>query len=153
MRKEVGIPLVVLLISICVFTFLNRLSINAITNNHVTTIKNLKNKVERLENKTVQRQYELTVTAYTASEDETDSTPNTTALMQEPVSGKTVAVSHDLKRFLGAKVYIEGHGIRVVNDLMNKRFTKRIDIFVGTKEQARNIGKSVKTAVFYDLNI
>ena len=92
----------------------------------------------------------MTVTAYTASKDETDDTPYETALMEKPVSGWTCAVSHDLMRFLGDKVYIEGIGVRRVNDLMNERFEKRVDVFVGTKEQARGIGKSNRQVVFYE---
>jgi len=91
----------------------------------------------------------MTVTAYTASKDETDDTPYKTALMERPVSGWTCAVSRDLLRFLGDMVYIEGIGVRRVNDLMNERFEKRIDVFVGTKEQAREIGKKERRVVFY----
>lgn len=91
----------------------------------------------------------MTVTAYTASKDETDDTPYKTALMERPVSGWTCAVSRDLMRFLGDMVYIEGIGVRRVNDLMNERFEKRIDVFVGTKEQAREIGKKERRVVFY----
>ena len=115
-------------------------------------VSKLKDRVENLEEHKTRREYLLTVTAYTASEDETDSTPNTTAIMEEPKSGRTVAVSQDLKRFLGAKVYIEGIGIRVVNDLMNERYRRSIDVFVGAKEQATEIGRSVKSVVFYKLD-
>lgn len=115
-------------------------------------IKELETKVESLKSKTVKREYELTVTSYTASEDETDSTPNQTSLMVEPVVGRTVAVSRDLRKFYGAKVWIEGVGIRVVEDCMNKRYSKRIDVLVATKKQARKIGISKRKVVFYDLN-
>lgn len=117
-----------------------------------TGINRLEEKVEKLEKKTVKREYELTVTAYTASEDETDSTPNQTSLMVKPVVGRTIAVSRDLRKFYGAKVWIEGFGVRVVEDTMNKRYSKRVDILVGSKEQARKIGRSERKVIFFDLN-
>lgn len=84
------------------------------------------------------------VTAYTASVDECDSTPNETAFLTKPFIG-SIAISRDLLDMgwsPGMKVYIYGRGIFVINDLMNKRFKKRIDIFVGTKKQAIKIGKT-----------
>ncbi len=90
----------------------------------------------------------VVITAYTNCPTETNQ-DDFTALMEKPVSGWTVAVSRDLMQFLGMKVYIEGYGVRYVNDLMNKRFTNSIDIYVGTKEEARNIGRTEAKAVFY----
>lgn len=91
----------------------------------------------------------VTVTAYTNARDETNK-DEYTALMEKPVSGWTCAVSRDLMKYLGMKVYIEGHGMRYVNDLMNKRYTNRIDVYVGTKQQARNIGKTKSKVIFID---
>lgn len=84
---------------------------------------------------------ELTVTAYTASRNECDSTPNVTAIMEKPVAGWTVAVSRDLVWMLGKKVYIEGLGVRLVQDLMNERFTERLDVLMPDKKSAKKFGK------------
>lgn len=92
---------------------------------------------------------DVVITAYTNATNETNS-DEYTALMEKPVSGWTCAVSHDLKHFLGKKVYIEGHGLRYVNDLMNRRFSNRIDLYVGKKSEAREIGKSVGKAMFLE---
>ena len=91
-----------------------------------------------------------TVTAYTASEDETDSTPNQTALMTEPVPGWTCAVSRDLGVHLGDRVWIEGFGVRRVTDFMNKRYEKSIDLCVGNKSIANKVGRSEREVVFYE---
>jgi len=60
--------------------------------------------------------------------------------MERPVVGRTVAVSHDLKHLLGKTVYVEGYGVRRVNDLMARRWERRIDVLVGSKEEARQRG-------------
>lgn len=83
----------------------------------------------------------ITVTAYTNSVDETNSDPHNTSLMEDPVPGWTCAVSRDLSYLLGKKIYIERVGIRKVTDLMNKRFTKRVDILVPNKQHAKEFGK------------
>jgi len=90
----------------------------------------------------------VTMTAYTASEDETNENPEKTAIMESPIPGWTCAVSRDFIQFLGDRIYIEGIGVRKVNDLMNVRYTKRIDILVGTKRQAYRIGKQSKAVIF-----
>ena len=82
-------------------------------------------------------------TAYTASEDETDSDPTITASMTKVRPG-IIAVSRDLfdQGFVfGKKVYIEGLGIYTVMDLMNKRYINRIDVFLGNKKEAFAFGK------------
>ena len=91
--------------------------------------------------------FELTATAYTARKKETNENPGKTAIMEEPVPGWTVAVSQDLKRWLGKKVYVEGHGVFRVNDLMNKRYEKRIDILKPTVEAANDFGKKIVEVV------
>jgi 3D (Asp-Asp-Asp) domain-containing protein len=82
----------------------------------------------------------VTVTAYTTSIDETNSDPSHTSMMDEPIPGWTIAVSRDLVYLKGKRVWIEGMGIRKVNDVMNKRYKKRIDVLVGDKETAREFG-------------
>lgn len=94
----------------------------------------------------------MTITAYTPCEGETDETPNETALLEKPVPGWTCAVSQDLMRFLGKRVYIKDLGVFYVNDLMNKRHEKRIDLCKGTKSEAIRFGKKTKEVVFYAKN-
>lgn len=97
----------------------------------------------------ISHSYNCTLTAYSATVDQTDSDPHVTALMERPVVGGTVAVSHDLKRYLGNKVYISGHGVFRVNDLMNKRYSKRIDLFVKDRQTAINFGKKEDVLVVF----
>lgn len=84
--------------------------------------------------KRVYHSYVVTVTAYSPSVEETDHTPNKTALLQKPKPGKTCAVSRDLLNYLGKKVYVYGYGVFEVNDLMNKRYKRRIDLCMGKKD-------------------
>ena len=89
-----------------------------------------------------------TATAYTASRNECDKDVSHTAIMRKPIPGRTIAVSRDLKRLLGKKVYSEKLGVRVVEDLMNHRYKNRIDILFSTKEDAFKFGKqSIKLVV------
>lgn len=92
---------------------------------------------------------DMTITAYTAREEETDSTPEYTALMECPIPGYTVAVSRDLMKYLGWSVYIEGYGVWRVNDLMNPRYEKRIDLCVPHVDVARSIGVKERRVVFF----
>lgn len=83
------------------------------------------------------------LTAYTPSEDQCDSDPLIAASLK-PVREGTIAVSRDLFRagwVFGKKVHIEGYGIYTINDLMNKRFEKRIDIFMWSYSDAISFGK------------
>ena len=84
----------------------------------------------------------VTLTTYTTSAKETDSTPNITASgfkidTLNPMKHRIVAVSRDLKKKwkFGTKVRITGagkyNGTYYVRDLMNKRYKKRIDILIG----------------------
>ena len=84
----------------------------------------------------------VTLTTYTTSAKETDSTPNITASgfkidTLNPMKHRIIAVSRDLKKKwkFGTKVRITGavkyNGTYYVRDLMNKRYKKRIDILIG----------------------
>jgi len=79
----------------------------------------------------------VTATAYTSHVDQTDSTPNIAAWGDRLKPGmKVIAVSRDLldKYGLerGSKVKIHGQpGHYIVLDKMNKRWTKKIDIYKG----------------------
>jgi 3D (Asp-Asp-Asp) domain-containing protein len=96
---------------------------------------------------------EVTATAYTSSVRETDSTPFLAAWGNTLKPGmKSIAVSRDLLE-LGltnnTKVKIkglEGHYLVLVK--MNKRWEKKIDIYMGTDvKKAREWGK--KTVTIY----
>ena len=87
------------------------------------------------------------ITAYTLDPKETDSTPNQTATMDRPRAGRTCAVSPDLSSLLGKRVYVAGHGVRVVNDLTAVGITNTIDLLVGNKKQAKEIGRNVGKVV------
>jgi len=101
------------------------------------------------ENKT--QSLEVTATAYTSSKAETDATPNITAWGDTLRPGmKSIAVSRDLiKMGLGhrVKVRIEGlEGEYTVLDKMNKRWTKKIDIYMGKdRDKALQWGKKKVT--------
>ena len=84
----------------------------------------------------------VTLTTYTTSAKETDSTPNITASgfkidTLNPMKHRIIAVSRDLKKKwkFGTKVRITGagkyNGTYYVRDVMNKRYKKRIDILIG----------------------
>lgn len=92
----------------------------------------------------------VTITAYSPRAKETDSTPNTTALMTKPIPGGTCAVSRDLIHLLGKKIYIEGYGVFVVTDVMNKRWEYRIDLCMNT-HAAIEFGKQEANVVLLDV--
>lgn len=75
----------------------------------------------------------VTVTAYQSDVNQTDSTPNITCINTKVGPG-TIAVSRDMFELLniafGDKLYIMGYGVYVVNDIMNKRYTRSVDIWV-----------------------
>lgn len=89
----------------------------------------------------------VTVTAYTPRESETDSTPEFTAIMSRSRPGYTAAVSRDLLRYLGRRIYIEGVGVYGLEDVMNPRFKKRIDLMFGDVRKARAFGKRKMTVI------
>jgi 3D (Asp-Asp-Asp) domain-containing protein len=88
----------------------------------------------------------VTVTTYTASTNETDSTPLITASgfkldSLNPAKHRIIAVSRDLKskwkfgtrvKILNAGIY---NGVYQVLDVMNKRFKSRIDILINSNDQ------------------
>lgn len=85
----------------------------------------------------------LTVTAYNATPAQTDEDPEVSASMRKVRPG-TIAVSRDLFDrgwVFGRKVRIEGLGIFEINDLMNARHTKSIDIFLGDQGKAVEFGR------------
>lgn len=89
--------------------------------------------------------YTVQATVYTSNPRETDSTPNITASgfrldPSNPKKHRIIAVSRDLKKSLGfgKRVRIEGAGIHsgeyTVRDVMNKRWTNKIDILIDPQD-------------------
>ena len=92
----------------------------------------------------------VTLTTYRANEAETDSTPNITASgfkITNPKKHRIIAVSRDLKKKykFGQKIRIVGagkySGTYKVQDVMNKRYKKRIDILIGTNDKQTKLRK------------
>ena len=95
----------------------------------------------------------VTVTTYSPSVEETDSTPLITASgfkinPKNPKKQRIIAVSRDLKRKykFGKKVRITGigrySGTYTVRDVMNKRYRKRVDILIGDKDKQTKFRKA-----------
>jgi 3D (Asp-Asp-Asp) domain-containing protein len=55
--------------------------------------------------------------------------------------GRTVAVSPDLRHLAGQTVWIDGFGERIVNDRTGGRIQSHVDVAVGSKKEARMLGK------------
>ncbi len=100
-----------------------------------------------------QRVKQVTVTAYNPTVDQCDEDPYVAASMRRVRSG-TIAVSRDLFSqgwVFGRKVRIEGLGIFEINDLMNKRFSNRVDVFMWDHDQAVAFGKQKIEAALLDI--
>ena len=83
----------------------------------------------------------VTVTAYTSSRSQTDSTPYTTAFNEKIRPGdRIIAVSRDLEAMgltHNTSVRIEGlDGVYRVADRTNKRWIRRIDLYFGNDRKA-----------------
>jgi len=96
----------------------------------------------------------VTLTTYSPTEGETDSTPHLTASgfkidKENPKRHRIIAVSRDLKKKwpFGTKVRIKKagkyNGVYTVKDVMNKRHENRIDILIGEDDKQTKI-KNVK---------
>ena len=88
----------------------------------------------------------VTLTTYTPTKRETDSSPNITASgykidTSNPSKHRIIAVSRDLKKKwkFNQKVRIRKagkyNGVYTVKDVMNKRYKKRIDILIGKHDK------------------
>ena len=88
----------------------------------------------------------VTVTTYSPTVEQTDSTPLITASGFEinpanPKKQRIIAVSRDLKKKykFGKKVRITGigklSGTYTIRDVMNKRYKKRVDILIGEDDK------------------
>lgn len=95
--------------------------------------------------------YKLSATAYTASKRECGKKNGDTAMREKVVPGATCAVSRELKRKLGKKrVFIEGIGIRRVNDLMADDRYHSIDIAMHSRDEAIDFGRKKLTVILLD---
>lgn len=96
----------------------------------------------------------VTASAYTSCKRETDTTPYLAAWNNQlKPSVKSIAVSRDLLKLgltNGTKVKISGlKGHYMVLDKMNKRWKKKIDIYMGcNNKRARKWGKRTVTIVW-----
>jgi len=107
---------------------------------------------ELISAKGINRSRIIRVTGYTACVEECDDDPQITASMRRVRPGKTVAVSRDLYKqgwTFGKRVWIENFGEKEITDLMNERFTKRIDLLVASKKVANGINAD-RQAVLLD---
>lgn len=101
----------------------------------------------------LKRNRTLTVTAYSARPSETDDTPTITA-SNKPVRQGIVAVSRDLFDsgwVFGKKVYIKGHGLFTIDDLMARDKRNQLDIFMYDTARAVRFGKQTLQAHLIDL--
>lgn|GEM_PF-1099636 len=86
------------------------------------------------------RLFAVTVTAYSPTRDQTWGDPWTGAMGRRVRPGKTLAVSHDLKHLLGSRVYVQGVGYLVAEDLMHPRWENRVDLCLRTRSRAEAFG-------------
>ncbi len=95
----------------------------------------------------------LTVTAYSPTVRETDSTPLINACNESVAEGQ-IAVSNDLWLagwVCGKRVWVQGRGIYRISDRMNRRFKNRVDIFFFSTKDARRFGhKTLIVALLAD---
>ena len=88
---------------------------------------------------------QVRVTAYSATPAETDSDPWITSIMHRPRSGTIAASTDVLRRFgYGTKVWVQGHGVFVINDHMPGEGC--VDIFMD-KDDAEHVTPHVTTLV------
>lgn len=96
---------------------------------------------DSLKTKSYSNRLHVTATAYTSHRNQTDSTPNIAAWGDRLHPGmKAIAVSRDLLKIYGLKhgqkVRIKGlSGEYAVLDKMNKRWRKKIDIYMGMNKR------------------
>lgn len=92
----------------------------------------------------------VTVTAYSSSEDETDSTPNVTASGTRARDG---VIASNLFP-MGTQLRIPdlfGDRVFVVEDRMHRRFRDRIDIWMPSKWRALHFGKQLAEVEIIEL--
>lgn len=109
---------------------------DALIAEYKTDIPQNKSKIELSKPK----QFNIWITAYSSTPEETDDTPFITASGSHVRSG--VAAANFLP--FGTKFRIPelfGNKVFVIEDRMHSRFSNRVDIWFETKENAKNFGK------------
>jgi len=95
----------------------------------------------------------ITITAYSSTADQCDSTPHLTASAQ-PVRVGILAVSRDLIEEMGLsfgqRVLLPGYGLFEIRDLMHPRWRRKVDIWESDREAARLFGKQKGTLIWMD---
>lgn len=95
----------------------------------------------------------VVVSAYNPVADQTDNTPEITASNKRVRDGM-VALSRDLEKeygfTFGDTVVIEGHGSFVFEDRMDKRWSRRVDILMFSREAAIQFGVQYSFLVVSD---
>jgi 3D (Asp-Asp-Asp) domain-containing protein len=95
----------------------------------------------------------ITITAYSSTEDQCNEEPHITA-SNKPVRIGIIAVSFDIMEELGLtfgqRVLIPGHGLFQIQDRMNRRWHRRVDIWHNDREAARLFGKQQGTMLWID---
>ena len=97
------------------------------------------------------RSVPVTLTAYSSTVDQCDSMPHITASLH-PVRIGIVAISDDLMEEMGLtfgqRVLIPGHGLFQVQDRMNSRWHRRVDIWHEDRKAARLFGQQEGTLLW-----
>jgi len=86
--------------------------------------------------------FTLNVSGYTASVRECGKSDGKTALNGRVKPRETAAISRDLqKRFANKKIYVPGHGVWLINDLMGSNRTKSLDLAMNSQHEAYKFGR------------
>lgn len=141
-----------LYVFVCVTTLM-QMHLHTNTQEMISTLQNNVDMivVERPEPKPqITKQRDMRVTGYVP-------TGKKTALGENVVVGRTAAVSRNCMDLLGEKVYIEGHGIRYVNDLTAQWVGEKfnictIDLAVPTEKHAMQVGNEVREVIHIPFN-
>ena len=104
---------------------------------------------------TVKDEVYAVVTGYSSSKNECDDDPFIGAFNTKVGPG-TIAVSPYLYKRgwkKGHKVYIEGIGVKIINDKMSKKYSHvpRIDVWVKSKTYAYKIGNKPRTVILFNI--
>ena len=96
---------------------------------------------------------DVTITAYSSTSGQCDSTPHYTA-SDYPVRVGVLAVSRDLVEEMGLafgqRVLLPGYGLFDVRDLMHPRWRRKVDIWESDREAARLFGKQQGTLIWVE---
>jgi 3D (Asp-Asp-Asp) domain-containing protein len=99
------------------------------------------------------RSVPVTLTAYSSTEDQCNEEPHITA-SNRPVRIGIIAVSFDIMEELGLtfgqRVLIPGHGLFQVQDRMNRRWHRRVDIWHNDREAAMLFGRQQGTMLWIE---